>query len=414
MKWLQLLFTLMEVVLLYAIRESDFANHSQVVYFDLPRNCDDTGKSTTCCACGQMKEYGLSDEEKEWMHSEWGRLDDMCSRTTDEHQKRICCPLWAIDCKETDPYYLHRWKQECVPEDKECLLTECRDVSERLATAKKMLKVAKMKLQAIPTWKGDYITGKSNHQWRCKCVCGELENEKTMECKRNREGWSTCPDSRPCCTNLDDCKAEDPWPKKVEEQYEKKTAKPKARVKEAKQYVMYLEQMTEVCLTSCRLERSQVYLKELKSVKKKKVFGKDKTWQAAIEKDRFKNKLKTGESNMWKERKRELDNERREFRLEHQLVKLPKGKIMELSGKSCCTCQQTLKSEPQGDFEAASKLLPLPRAMRFCTATSCSAYKAEDESYGSACRSVLPSFCRGDVPECPADLGSFATPVPWE
>eukprot|EP00913_Durusdinium_trenchii_P011692 g10980.t1 len=104
---------------------------------------------------------------------------------------------------------------------------ECRDVSERLATAKKMLKVAKMKLQAIPTWKGDYITGKSNHQWRCKCVCGELENEKTMECKRNREGWSTCPDSRPCCTNLDDCKAEDPWPKKVEEQYEKKTAKPK-------------------------------------------------------------------------------------------------------------------------------------------------------------------------------------------
>lgn len=288
-------------------------------------------------------------------------------------------------------------------------------MSERLATAKKMLKVAKMKLQAIPTWKGDYITGKSNHQWRCKCVCGELENEKTMECKRNREGWSTCPDSRPCCTNLDDCKAEDPWPKKVEEQYEKKTAKPKARVKEAKQYVMYLEQMTEVCLTSCRLERSQVYLKELKSVKKKKVFGKDKTWQAAIEKDRFKNKLKTGESNMWKERKRELDNERREFRLEHQLVKLPKGKkIMELSGKSCCTCQQTLKSEPQGDFEAASKLLPLPRAMRFCTATSCSAYKAEDESYGSACRSVLPSFCRGDVPECPADLGSFATPVPWE
>ena len=22
------------------------------------------------------------------------------------------------------------------------------------------------KMQAIPTWKGDYITGKSNHQWR--------------------------------------------------------------------------------------------------------------------------------------------------------------------------------------------------------------------------------------------------------
>ncbi|CAK8989393.1 unnamed protein product [Durusdinium trenchii] len=293
---MMLLLTLMQVLPLHSLRQKDLTNSSEVLSFGLPRNCRKTQDYEHCCACGRVQdpEDVSAKDRKALLKREWGRSDDdLCFWSNHPersvlNRENICCPQWATECEVDDAYYKYRLEQDCLPDLQDCQLKECKAVTERLASAKEWLNRAQTKLKESKksTWKIRYVTGQSNHGERCKCVCGELQNETKMECKRNRKGFSTCPNLRPCCTKLEDCAAEagaghaawrrarrhrsseseDPWPRQVKEEYQKKTAEAKASMKELQDQVDHLRFLQKDCVKSCGRARSYVYLYHLKKL----------------------------------------------------------------------------------------------------------------------------------------------------
>ncbi|CAK8989394.1 unnamed protein product [Durusdinium trenchii] len=436
---MMLLLTLMQVLPLHSLRQKDLTNSSEVLSFGLPRNCRKTQDYEHCCACGRVQdpEDVSAKDRKALLKREWGRSDDdLCFWSNHPersvlNRENICCPQWATECEVDDAYYKYRLEQDCLPDLQDCQLKECKAVTERLASAKEWLNRAQTKLKESKksTWKIRYVTGQSNHGERCKCVCGELQNETKMECKRNRKGFSTCPNLRPCCTKLEDCAAEagaghaawrrarrhrsseseDPWPRQVKEEYQKKTAEAKASMKELQDQVDHLRFLQKDCVKSCGRARSYVYLYHLKSVKKKKTFRKDITWQEAIEMDRFENHRAKGKSAKWEAEKKFLDDGRQWMRRSHQLVKMPPshetGPDLPF-GFDCCACGQPLM---WGEFDVPAGD-PLPMATRFCKARiECSAFRGATR--GGACTSVPLAFCTKSVLKCPDQLGFFTRPV---
>lgn len=130
----------LQVVTVLALRE-DGSEHLQMMY-DLPKNCDKLGKTTKCCACGELQRY-TREEARFEIESQWGWTADICGRTEDPEAERVCCPLWATDCQETDPYFFLRMVKDCKPKQETCYQYECRDILKEYKTAERELRKIK-------------------------------------------------------------------------------------------------------------------------------------------------------------------------------------------------------------------------------------------------------------------------------
>lgn len=416
--WFSFRLGLFLQVLALAIRE-DGSEFQQT--YDLPKNCDKLGRTTKCCACGELQKFPGTEAKFE-IESQWGWKADICGRTEDTEAKRVCCPLWATDCQDTDPYFFVRMVKDCKPKQETCYKYECHDILKEYKTAERELRKIKGN-RPQDRWADSYITGESNHYWTfgCDCACGKLVNESSFECRSLNKAM-VCPDVRPCCTKLEDCKPEDPWPAAVAENaklVKKQTKSFSSRAGMVQRRVRQLQNLLQDCTTSCVTARISQCLSDLKSTKKKKLFG-SRTWQYAVEKDRFKTSKTTQLSEMWVERQQELDHQRNPERAKHQLVKMKplfaqQPAVDLVSGKrKCCTCSSILSGfDPiQGHY---------PKVMSFCIAPeqlTCDeyvGYTPPGEKTEPACHAVVAEFCSDpSVRECSSDKDHYSKAKSWD
>jgi len=413
-----ILLCLSQVVEILAVRDA-----TEVDGVKLPQNCDGKGKTTKCCGCGDVLKNVGRDEAFE-IASTWGFKEDVCVMTTDENAQRPCCPLWTTDCKESDPYYSYRVFQDCQPSPKECLRWECSDVWNEYEAAERDEKNFRKANKVEERW---VITGQSNSDWACDCACGEVVNATSLECKSLNTKALYCSDVRPCCMKLDECKAEDPWPQAIEKNKKNVIASEDSFYGQLKAIVgrkKLLELLVEECHASCRLTRMSQCVADLKSAKKK-TWMSSKSWQEAVEKERYKTSKKKGKSEMWDDQMRELDHQRNPGRRMQQLVKIkplfsrpPPDDLLKTKKKSakrqCCACSRFLSGFQglNGNYPKVTSLCMTPEMVE------CDRYVAFNSGGKkgmSACKQMQPEFCSdASITECSSDLEHYSTFGSWE
>ena len=153
--------------------------------FELPRNCDSmpiwSSDKRKCCSCSTRRYPDSSDQVSMVQSFEYS--DFACQLHKDTWERRICCPLWAIDCKPEDPQFQAGLSRDCRAPKEECQSYECRDIFQALAQITSKFVEVNGSFGVEPVWSETYISRESNQGYFCDCGCGELVDREAKICK---------------------------------------------------------------------------------------------------------------------------------------------------------------------------------------------------------------------------------------
>eukprot|EP00929_Paragymnodinium_shiwhaense_P026462 TRINITY_DN1574_c0_g1_i3.p1 TRINITY_DN1574_c0_g1~~TRINITY_DN1574_c0_g1_i3.p1 ORF type:complete len:438 (+),score=47.15 TRINITY_DN1574_c0_g1_i3:108-1421(+) len=256
--------------------------------YPLPRPCNGMSNfkqrlngEENCCVCDPHSGSAYFDEIDQQIETGPWYDDD------GTQMNKMLCPAWAVDCEPGD-YAYEKGLREDVPliDQLTCDDNECADVAKLHRAAKGELnKYADTAAPGASLSLIDmYVTGLSNSQSsgrkykinECsKCACGELVEGGALRCKALRTSlW--CPSKeRDCCTSLDDCDANDPWPRKVNQ--ERRRARAKAKIAQdahasdrhaAQDDVLSSADLLTVCRSECIAKRTKEWMAALKRNKR--------------------------------------------------------------------------------------------------------------------------------------------------
>lgn len=380
--------------------------------FELPRNCDSMpmwSDKKKCCSCSTRR-YPDSGDQVDMVQA-FEYSDFACQLHKDTWERRICCPLWAIDCKPEDPQFQAGLSRDCRAPKEECQSYECRDVFQALAEITSKFLEVNGSIGVEPIWSETYISRESNQGYFCDCGCGELVDREAKICKAKNENATYCRATRPCCTRIWDCDELDPWPQAVTKQQRAVWWGEADLHNEAgrlRRLLRQLEKLGSQCMESCQAQRHNQCFQKLTEVAEKKLLGQDITVHQKQEEKKFKalveyNNQNRGwyfdSSSKWlAEYQKNLDKskqpEQRQWNqnaLAHQLVVMAplalhsseQARVLEQKTMDCCACKKEI-----GSFDTV--LDSKPFVISFCTAESCE----------SPCEQVEAPFCAASVSTC--------------
>eukprot|EP00435_Cladocopium_sp_Y103_P052034 s837_g16.t1 len=258
--------------------------------FKLPRKCDGwKWDSSKCCSCGP-RNGGRIDQELD--REVW--IDTCEVKKGNVMEAASCCPVWAVDCKETEPEFKLGLKRDCVVTKADCYEAQCHDAKKTLDSwqnwilslchgedsTQRALEILKREKPKGKTYQEEgRVTGKSSSWGVCPCGCGHVADPESMTCA---EKTVFCKKPQKCCTKLKDCSPEDPWPKAVADRSREVQLARSDHAKKVKQLeteVQDLEQLLKECIASCKVTQQAACLEDLKemsTVKSSGWFGGDK------------------------------------------------------------------------------------------------------------------------------------------
>eukprot|EP00439_Symbiodinium_sp_Y106_P063971 s540_g9.t8 len=359
--------------------------------FELPRNCDSmpiwSSDKRKCCSCSTRRYPDSSDQVSMVQSFEYS--DFACQLHKDTWERRICCPLWAIDCKPEDPQFQAGLSRDCRAPKEECQSYECRDIFQALAQITSKFVEVNGSIGVEPIWSETYISRESNQGYFCDCGCGELVDREAKICKARNENATYCGATRPCCTRIWDCEESDPWPEAVTKQQravwwgEADLQNERDRLRPL---LRQLEKLGSQCVESCQSQRRNLCFQNLMEVAEKKILGKDITVHQKREEKKLKalveyNNQNRGwyfdSSSKWLAKyQKNLDKskqpEQRQWNqnaLAQQLVVMAplalhsseQAKTIEQKTMVCCACKKEF-----GSFDTV--LDSQPFVISFCTA----------------------------------------------
>ncbi|CAE7557196.1 unnamed protein product, partial [Symbiodinium pilosum] len=279
------------------LRPSDTSDHDKPKV-NLPRTCENTFSGSKCCGCGPPREAIGNRAKDKWLKETsktYGYIDSMCSKSSKPDDLKICCPLWAVDCKQEDYYFQQGLERDCAAPPRECKYYECRDVSRLLEKLDKQFYRATLfddepEDTLEERLRKDSDASITGHGTFCSCACGELMDEEKLTCKALNSSF-VCSNTRPCCRRLsEDCAKDDPWPKEVRtktREVSKAQAVDATAKKVASKLLKALKNLERKCVKSCDVLRKSECVAHLSTVVEKVTFGKDVTVQSKLEEARF-------------------------------------------------------------------------------------------------------------------------------